>query len=130
MASLEYCIGNHQVVLPDLLDSPLLVGVHHELPVPTDGLSHDGTPPDVILHIRPNLQLEIVEPVSHELLAELDDLLLRVSQPAGGRGVGGQARAQHLLLPGGLQALTLSEQVQGLSSGDAVLNVAAVEISK
>ena len=68
MAILEYCIGNHQVVLPDLLDSPLLVGVHHELPVPTDGLSHDGTPPDVILHIRPNLQLEIVEPLSHELL--------------------------------------------------------------
>ena len=112
----------------DLLDPPLLVGVHHELPVPADGLSHDGTPPDVILHIRPDLQLEIVEAVRHELLTELHNLLLRVAEPAGGRGVGRQPGAQQFLLPGGLQCLALCQEVQGLSSGDAVLNVAAVEI--
>ena len=61
---------------------------------------------------------------------KLDDLLLRVPQPAGRRGVGRQPRAQHFPLPGGLEWLALSEQVQGLRSGDAVLNVAAVEISK
>ena len=52
-----------------LPDPPLLVGVHHELPLPADGLPHDGAPPDVILHIGPHLQLEVIEPVRHELLA-------------------------------------------------------------
>ena len=31
--------------------------------------THDGAPPDVILHIGPHLQLEVIEPVRHELLA-------------------------------------------------------------
>ena len=53
-----------------LLDPPFLVGVYHELPVPADGLPHDGAPPDVVLHVRAHLQLEVIKPIRHELFTK------------------------------------------------------------
>jgi hypothetical protein len=43
------------------------------------------------------LELEGVDAAVHELVAEPDDLLLGVAEPAGGRGVGGEALQQGLI---------------------------------
>ena len=48
-------------------------------------------PPDVVLHVGADLELEGCESLRHELVAQPHDFLLRVSEPARRRGVGRQS---------------------------------------
>src|SRR5438034_2337752 len=75
---------------------PVLVRVHHELPVPTNFFADDRTAADIILNISTHLYFEMGPTLRHGFATEMSQLLVGVPQPAGRRGVGRKALLPHL----------------------------------
>ena len=66
---------------------PDLVGVDHQVRVPADDVPRDAEPPDVVVQVRADLELDVPVPGVDGLLAEPPELLVGVAEPSRARRV-------------------------------------------
>src|SRR6185437_3370425 len=70
-----------------LIDTPLLVGIHHELVGPADLFTHNSPAAKVARGVAADLELEMRPAFSERLAAQRADLLIAESKPANRSGV-------------------------------------------
>ncbi len=68
---------------------PDLIGVDHQLRVRTDHLARDPESADVLVAVRPDLELHVVVALVDSLLQQPSQLLVAVAEPSGARRVTG-----------------------------------------
>ena len=113
--------------LDGLVHVPHLVGVDHQLAIGAEHLARDAEPPDVVLQVAADLELDVREARIDRLLREPAQLGIVVAQPAGRGRVARVAVGFEIGQPLGLAHGTLAQQRERLIARDAVGDVAEVD---
>ncbi len=108
-------------------DVPALVGVDRDADLGPDGLAGEAEAAHVVLDVRPDLELDLGEPLRDRLVGQPDELLVGVPQPAGGRGVSGEPALQQFRAAGGPARFGAAQELQRLLAGQGVGEVAEVD---
>ena len=109
-------------------DSPLLVGVDHELVGPADLFADDVAAAEVLGGVAAYFEFEVGPAFGQGFVTETADLVFAVAEPSYGGGVGGVA----LLLKECetfwfAAAAGFGEDIEGFLRGDGVVDVAEVD---
>ena len=113
---------------PDgLIHLPDLVGVDHEARVGADRFTGDAAPANVVLDVRAHLDLDVPESPGDGVRAQPAQLVVAVTQPAGGGGIDGISRLLQSLDAFGLGGLVAAHDRQGFLPGDGVGDVTEIQ---
>jgi hypothetical protein len=105
-------------------DVPALVGVHVDAYAGADGVAGRLHPPDVVLEVPTDLQLDLAEAVGDGLLGQPDQFLVGVAEPAGRGGVALLAQSRR---PSGPAAFGGAQDGRCLLGGEEIGQIAEVD---
>jgi hypothetical protein len=110
-----------------LLNPTRLVGVDGDPDVRADHLAGQSHAALVVLSVGADLQLDLPEAIGDGLLGQPYQLLVVVTEPAGGRGVCRVSVLQQVRGALGAAGLGVAQDLKGLVTGEGVLEAAEVD---
>lgn len=108
-------------------DIPDLIGIDHQLTIPTDFLADDRESTLVIGEVASDLDLDVVPAFGDGLAAEAADLVIGITEPAGAGGVGGITVAFEFRDAAGATGEAGFEEIDGFVAGEGVGEVTEVD---
>jgi hypothetical protein len=91
-----------------------------DAPVRSDFLAQNGSAPAVVFDVLTDLHLEKVQALTDVLAAKGANLVVGVSEPSRGRGVGREPVAEHLRLSGRFARDLLTQEFESLLAGEGI----------